>query len=221
MRILVAVVLLASTACVPDPGPTMAAGQDCLECHGGGEGEDDAKAWTVAGTWARGAHIEVVDASGKTVPMRGNKVGNFYTAERLTPPLHVTVEGVAMPANALTSGSLAYGGCNLCHSPGGAALADLGLMAAGRDCLLCHDDIRARRFYAAGTFPPAGRTVVITDNNNLSVTKTTNAAGNFWVVEPLRLPLKSATVNGESMPPQKGLAPNCNACHGANGKADD
>jgi hypothetical protein len=206
MRILVAVVLLASAACAPDPGPLMAPGQDCLGCHGGGEGEDDAKAWTVAGTWARGAHVEVVDANGKKVPMRGNKVGNFYTAEPLTPPFHVTVEGVAMPANALTSGSLAYGGCNLCHSPGGAALADLGLMAAGRDCLPCHNGTRAKRFYAAGTFPGATSVTV----NGVSGTLKPN--GNFYIETAITPPF-TARVNGSTMDPNPTYG-GCNLCHG-------
>jgi hypothetical protein len=220
MRGLVASVLLASAACAPEEGPLMAPGQDCIECHDGGE----AKRWTAAGTWARGAHVTVTDANGKSVTVRGNKVGNFYTAEPLTPPLTVTVDGARMDTATLKGGFLAYGGCNLCHSNGGVPLADLGLMAAGRDCLQCHRAgglAASVPFAVAGTFPPGGRTVTIVDANGVSVSRTTNAVGNFYVDVPLQLPLKSATVNGEAMPPEKGLAPNCNSCHGNGEEHDD
>lgn len=207
MRILVAMALLASAACVPEEGPLMAPGQDCLECHGGGEGEDDAKAWTVAGTWTRGAHIDVVDANGKRVPLRGNKVGNFYTAESLTPPLTVSVDGVTMNnVAALTSDHLAYGGCNLCHVNGGVPLADLGLMAPGRDCLRCHDGVRAPLFYAAGTFPGATSVTV----NGVSGTLKPN--GNFYITTQLTPPFV-ARVNGSTMDPNPTYG-GCNACHG-------
>jgi hypothetical protein len=207
MRILVAVVLLVSAGCVPDPGPTMAAGQDCLECHGGGEGEEDARPWTVAGTFTRGAHVDVTDANGKRVPMRGNKVGNFYTAESLTPPLTVTVDGRTMNnVAALTSGRLVYGGCNLCHVGGGVALADLGLMAPGRDCLRCHDGTKAPRFYAAGTFPGATSVTINGVNGTLM------ANGNFYITTQIAPPF-TARVNSSTMSPNPTYG-GCNACHG-------
>jgi hypothetical protein len=93
-------------------------------------------------------------------------------------------------------------------------------MAPGRDCLRCHNGNVALRFYAAGTFPPAGRQVVIVAQNG-TFTATTNAVGNFWIETPLTLPLVSASVDGEEMPRDEGLAPNCGACHGSGGDADD
>jgi hypothetical protein len=210
MRIHVAVVLLVSTACVPEEGPLMAPGQDCIACHGQG----GAKAWTVAGTWRRGAHVTVTDASGKTVEMTGNKVGNFYTAEPLTFPIRVSVDGVEMPPASLRANRILYGGCNLCHVKD-AGVRPMEYMGTGRDCLRCHDGNMAPHFYAAGTFPPAGRTVVIRDGIGFTVTSRTNAVGNFWVVTPLALPLQAASVDGASMPPSEGLGPGCNACHGS------
>ncbi len=93
----------------------MKAGQDCLECHGGGE----ARTWTVAGTWSRGASVTITDATGWSLTLRGNAVGNFYTAESLTFPLQsVVVDGASMPANAAPD-AFRYGGCNRCHGGGG------------------------------------------------------------------------------------------------------
>jgi hypothetical protein len=225
MRILVTMGLLACAACVPEEGPLMAPGQDCVACHDGGE----AQRWTAAGTWTRGAHVTVRDANGKSVTMRGNKVGNFYTAESLSPPISVSVDGVEMITSAMASGGkLAYGGCNLCHVNGGRSVIEPENMAPGRDCLRCHDGRVAKRFYAGGTFPPAGRTVVITDRLGVVFTRTTNAVGNFWIDDDdpdaaggLALPLQSASVDGEEMPRDEGLAPNCGACHGSDGDADD
>ena len=86
----------------------MAAGQDCLGCHDGG----DAKRWTAAGTWASGSHVTLTDATGRRISLRTNQVGNFYTAERLAFPLTVAVDGATMPT------PVTYGGCNRCHGAG-------------------------------------------------------------------------------------------------------
>jgi hypothetical protein len=133
-----------------------------------------------------------------------------------------------MDMTELTTGRLMYGGCNLCHLKD-AGVREMALMAPGRDCLSCHDGNLAMRFYAGGTFPPAGRLVVIVDGNNARVERVTNAVGNFWIDEDdpdappggLALPLQSASVDGENMPRDEGLAPNCGACHDAGGDADD
>jgi hypothetical protein len=105
--------LLATAACVPEEGPSMRPGEDCLGCHDGGE----ARAWTVAGTWGRGAAVTVTDAAGKSLTLYGNAVGNFYTAESLTFPLkQVSVDGGAMQ---YALDRYSYGGCNRCHGGGG------------------------------------------------------------------------------------------------------
>jgi hypothetical protein len=213
MRALVSVALLALGSCSPDEGPLMAPGQDCLACHHGGE----ARRWTVAGTWTRGARVTVTDAGGRSVTLRGNKVGNFYTAEPLTPPFSVSVDGATMPADALKTGPLRYGGCNLCHA--GAAVMALGIdMAPNRDCLGCHDGFIAPRFHAAGTFPGA-TTVELTDRNGVVAAIVRSAAsGNFYTETPLTPPLV-ARVDGSRMDPDPAYG-GCNACH-QNGEADD
>ena len=108
-------------ACIPDPGPTMSPGEDCLECHDGG----DAPRWTVAGTvyptyfsevdeGLSGVKIHLTDATGRHVTIESNEAGNFYTRERLSLPLTVAVEKDGrrreMPHPA------PYGGCNRCHT---------------------------------------------------------------------------------------------------------
>jgi hypothetical protein len=204
----------------------MAPGRDCMECHASG---GEARRWTASGTWTRGANVTVTDATGRTVTMRGNKVGNFYTAESLTPPLTVVVDGQEMPATALVtaewpSGRLGYGGCNLCHG-GPNEIADWALsaplMAPGRDCLPCHDGAMALKFTVAGTWPPAQKPgpVVVVDAGGATVTMTRNAAGNFFTTQPLQFPLRRVSVGGSDMSPPPGYG-GCNACH-RNGEADD
>jgi hypothetical protein len=216
-----AVMLAALAACALEEGPLMAAGQDCIACHDGGE----AKRWTAAGTWTRGAHVSVTDANGKNVPMRGNEVGNFYTAESLTPPLTVSVDGVEMVTTALRSGGkLTYGGCNLCHVNGGADVIDVALMAPGRDCLACHTGGVALRFTAAGTWRGPGHTVRIVDANTVTLTLATNAVGNFYSEAPLAFPLREVSVDNEQMEADKVRAmrhASCNVCHGPDGEAHD
>lgn len=205
-------------ACSGENGPLMSAGQDCLGCHDGGA----ARRWTVAGTWARGAHVDIVDAHGKTVSLRGNKVGNFYTAEPLAPPLTVTVDGRTMPPSA-TGSPLGYGGCNLCHVNG--AVVALDDMAPGRDCLRCHTGGLAKRFYAAGTWTP-GSTVVVNGTKASSTNTTRPASGNFHVdVDLGAITSASVTTGGQTrtMTPVGGASSiygGCNACHGGGGGED-
>ena len=203
LAIAAAAALLA--ACSPEEGPLMAPGQDCLECHDGGE----ARGWTAAGTWFRGSHVDITDANGKTVSLRGNKVGNFYTAEPLAYPLTVTVDGRTMPPLGPV-GRLTYGGCNACHQHG--AAVELADMAPGRDCLACHDGVVAKRYYAAGTWTP-GATVTITGANGTTVTLTARpGSGNFYGEAPRTGPC-AASVNGSTMDPPPTYG-GCNACHG-------
>jgi hypothetical protein len=215
----IAALTLLCASCAQEEGPLMAAGQDCVECHGGGE----ARAWTVAG-WTKGARVTVVDANGKSVEMRGNKVGNFYTAESLAPPYTVTVDGLPMPQDALKFG-LKYGGCNLCHV-NRLAKPDLALMAPGRDCMACHDDVAALKFTIAGTWKGSGHVVRVVDSANVTKTFTTNAAGNLYTSDPVTYPLTEVWVDNErKMTAEKfrgAMHGSCNAagCHGG-GKHDD
>jgi hypothetical protein len=202
-------VLLSLAACSnPDEGPLMDPGKDCLGCHGGG---GEANRWTAAGTWTRGAEVTVVDANGKSVTMRGNKVGNFYTAESLAFPLTAYVDGVVMPK------PVVYGGCNMCHE--GARVSTGPLMRPGQDCLACHQGGLAPRYTVAGTWPAAGASVELRDAQNRLVTLTTNEVGNFYTAEALAFPL-TATVDGSLMedPVPHG---DCNRCHHGRKDAED
>jgi hypothetical protein len=114
--VLSATVLLATAACVPEEGPMMEPGSDCLECHGGGEAS---QAWTAAGTMNyTNRTLLIQDAAGKTFTRPVNKVGNVWTSEPLTFPLRVSIDGNAMPDPVQASGA----SCNRaagCHGSGG------------------------------------------------------------------------------------------------------
>lgn len=124
MRSLSVAVLLAlsTTACVPDEGPSMRPGEDCLSCHDGDRGPK----WSVAGTvfgdpqaaatgGVLAAQVLITDATGRNLTLTTNEVGNFYTAEELTFPIRVEVQkdGKRMAM----SDSPPVGSCNYCHSP--------------------------------------------------------------------------------------------------------
>ena len=94
-------------------------------------------------------------------------------------------------------------------------------MSPGENCMRsgCHSN-----FSVAGTVLPsanspasagiAGVSVVVTDNNNVQITLTSNAAGNFYSSQRLALPLQSVTMlrNGTRtvMSSPDGA---CAACH--------
>jgi hypothetical protein len=182
--------------------------EDCIGCL---SSAGNAKAWTVAGTWAKGATIAVTDANGKTVTLHGNEVGNFYTRESLVGPLTVSVDGNVMPASANPQ---QYGGCNACHR---AETITVGPeMAPGSDCLVCHGagGMAFNKFSAAGTFPPQGQAVVVGSQRT-----TTNAVGNFYISAPVGTFPVATSVGGRSM---EGGAPygGCGRCHGNGGSGE-
>ena len=113
-------------------GEDMLPGSDCLSCHSPGSGEDEAPAWTVAGTvfsnilgtdGTAGAVIRVTDSTGTTVTLESSGVGNFYTSERLTPPLTAKVETDGVVGE--MSQQVETGACNSCHQCDGAARGKL------------------------------------------------------------------------------------------------
>jgi hypothetical protein len=105
---------LLAAGCIPENGPMMEPGSDCLECHGGGGGEEDAVAWTVAGTLGgQGSKVSIRDANGRSFTLTANQAGNFYTRESVRFPLVVAVDGEQM------RDPVTYGGCNRCHGSGG------------------------------------------------------------------------------------------------------
>jgi hypothetical protein len=142
-RLAIAVAAMLSAACVPEDGPLMSPGEDCLECHGGGrEGggddgdgalhvwersslDDDGPRWSAAGTvfrsrtsgtgdGVRGARVHLTDANGRELTLHSNQAGNFYTAERLRFPLRASIEVGGVTKE--MEPFVEYGGCNDCHA---------------------------------------------------------------------------------------------------------
>ncbi len=118
--LLLAAVLVAACG-IPENSPMMRPGEDCLRCHSG----ERAQQWTLAGTLFSspsaatdagldGASVLVTDANNRSLTLRTNGAGNFYTAESLAFPLRVEVQkdgvsvGMAM--------AVPSGGCNACHT---------------------------------------------------------------------------------------------------------
>jgi hypothetical protein len=105
-------ILLLLTACTP--AAEMKPGQPCGSCHG-----DHALAFTAAGTLydhgdgLEGARIDLVDARGRTVTLRSNRSGNFFTREPLAPPLQVAVTSGAAR---MAMHDAPHGDCNGCHA---------------------------------------------------------------------------------------------------------
>jgi hypothetical protein len=108
-------------------GPTHRPGQPCLTCHGGlGPGPEFETAGTVydtLGSTAPAANVKVTltDATGKTVELTTNTVGNFYVdANRFTAtyPLRVKIAGGGVSQPMLTRVGR-RSGCADCHRAGG------------------------------------------------------------------------------------------------------
>ncbi len=139
-RVQFAVAAVALGACVPDNGPTMRPGEDCLRCHGGspyanvGGGETrHATPWSLAGTvyptagaaasaGIEGVDVQVTDASGATFVLHSNLVGNFYSAEKVAFPIRVCV--ARNGATRCMESSSPNGACNGCHAVPGRGEAD-------------------------------------------------------------------------------------------------
>jgi hypothetical protein len=129
-----AVLVTLAAACVPEEGPLMRPGENCLECHGGAalpgepvtvtDREAAERRWTIAGTvfpsvnaapgeGVRGAKVHVRDAGGRTFTLETNDAGNFFSAERVRFPLRVAVEHRGVRHEMVPD--VPYGGCNGCH----------------------------------------------------------------------------------------------------------
>jgi len=107
-----ALLLLATAACIPEEGPMMEPGSNCLGCHDGGE----APRWTVAGTLqGQGIAVPIRDAAGKSFTLHTNQAGNFWTAEPLRFPITVAAQGMNFAVSAQQAN------CNTCHGSGGGA----------------------------------------------------------------------------------------------------
>lgn len=122
-RLLTAAALSALAACgIPDQGPAMQPGQDCMGCH---DGAVAAPAWTVAGTvfsdpnaplnaGMPNAQVIITDANQQTLTLNTNSAGNFYTAEPVVFPLSVQIQRGTWKMAMQSSPS--SGSCNSCHS---------------------------------------------------------------------------------------------------------
>ncbi len=107
-------------------GPEMAPGSDCMSCHGGGRGRSFQVAGTIMGAYkdstqcdgVSGATVTITDATGRSIEMTSNSVGNFFDQTYLTPPYtaKVSLNGkeVAMKTPQTD------GACGSCHTETGA-----------------------------------------------------------------------------------------------------
>lgn len=106
--------------------PNMYPGQDCMLCHVA-TGIAPGRQWSVAGTvfasptaevdaGLQDAEILVSDSATppKTLTLRSNSVGNFYTAESLLQPIHVAIQYGGQRYQMQESPPT--GACNLCHA---------------------------------------------------------------------------------------------------------
>ena len=124
MRIAVLLFVPVLWACgIPEHSPMMKPGEDCLRCHGAGASLHWYAAGTVyldaqakAGDGIQGAEVVLTDAKGRTLSLKTNGAGNFYTAETLVFPakaeVHRNGKVNTMPID------VPEGGCNSCHAPG-------------------------------------------------------------------------------------------------------
>jgi hypothetical protein len=133
-----AALLLAACGEGEDEGPTMRPGSDCLSCHAPGS---EAGRFTAAGTvfaggsstaGVAGAVVTIDPATGPTLTLTTNSVGNFYTSAPLTPPLAISVSHGGQ-TNAMQGGA-SGGACGRCHAPAATAAARVHVGA----CAACH-----------------------------------------------------------------------------------
>jgi hypothetical protein len=210
----VASLALLAACGIPSQGPTMQPGRDCQECHNRGDGSPS---FTAAGTVftnpgdATGAGVEGVrvvltGTDGRTVTVKSNQSGNFYTRESLAFPLTARLEGNGVTR--VMSDPVPHGECNFCHNV--PPVADSGLAAPtgrialigggtgdefmnpGDDCLACHDGRAAKAWSVAGTVyangqGAAGVTVRLRNPANGAVVLelTSNRVGNFFSAAPI------------------------------------
>jgi hypothetical protein len=106
---------------VPEHGPMMRPGEDCLGCHGPGSEKRWYAAGTVyadppaaAGDGVQGAEVVITDSKGRRISLTTNGAGNFYTAETLEFPATVEVRRGGK-VNQMPS-QPPNGACNGCHT---------------------------------------------------------------------------------------------------------
>jgi hypothetical protein len=106
---------------IPEHGPMMEPGADCMECHSTGS----KRAWTAAGTvfssadarpdeGLQGVEVSLTDSKNRTIRMTTNGAGNFYTAETLFFPVNVDIK--LKDAEMKMADMPPVGSCNSCHT---------------------------------------------------------------------------------------------------------
>ncbi len=105
-------------------GGSMLPGANCLGCHTGGEQGKFTAAGTVftdsnGSGKSSGAIVTITDASGRSITLTTNSVGNFYTTQSLTFPITAEVEQGGFTS--AMSSEVTTGACNTCHQCGGTA----------------------------------------------------------------------------------------------------
>jgi hypothetical protein len=255
-RLALALPVLLAACGIPGTGPAMSPGEDCVDCHGKGEGPDFSAAGTVyqnpgddlhAGV--KGARVHLVDADGRSLTLRTGQTGNFYTREKLRPPLQISVERDGLVA--VMKVAAPHGACNRCHTvpapvspelqeaaPGRVALTGGSgdeFMLPGQDCGSCHragGAASSRPFSSAGTVflseaggaGDEGVTVTITGADGRTVSKATNRVGNFFLEEPIAFGDRARvriSKGGVTREMDEELPHgSCNACHRPGGEGE-
>jgi hypothetical protein len=108
-----------------DGNPVMDPGKNCMQCHSA-TGQASALPWSVAGTvfptptsaadmGLANAEILIVDSAAppKSITIRSNGAGNFFTAESFSGDIHVAVQFGGQRYQMQESPPT--GSCNLCH----------------------------------------------------------------------------------------------------------
>ena len=126
-RAYIVLLIGALTVCgIPERGPLMRAGEDCLSCHGAGTGLEEGKPWSVAGTafdsfsagseeGVGGAEVRLMDKNGRKLSLTSNRAGNFYSAESLEFPLQQACVERSGEMFCMRQ-AVPHGSCNSCHN---------------------------------------------------------------------------------------------------------
>jgi hypothetical protein len=250
MRLFAILALVVTVGCgIPSEGPAMRPGDNCLDCHGfTAAGTIFTNATDDASRGVIGGRVHLTDANGRTLTLKTNETGNFYTREKLTFPLVILVEKDGLLAVMRTPAP--DGGCNRCHTlpppatelpelaPGRVALVGGSgdeFMLPGFDCQSCHSpggQARNVPFSASGTVfvsPDGGAgdegvTVSITDAEGRVFEAVTNRVGNFSMTQSIAFggsARVSITKGGVTRLMDEELPHgSCNECHRRGGEED-
>ncbi|MBN1961992.1 MAG: hypothetical protein JW841_13685 [Deltaproteobacteria bacterium] len=121
MAFIIISMLLSISSCKNENNPLMNPGDNCISCHDGSEASKFTAAGTVyadpeaaADSGLAGVEIHITDSEGHSVTLKSNDAGNFYTAEKLTPPLNKEVRKNGITISSSTQADT--GACATCHT---------------------------------------------------------------------------------------------------------